>query len=185
MKQVMNESKNAMKNLIEKVLMNETQSRRDNLRFLGFPEQANETSDMCRDAGIPNARDLSFVRVHRVAPAPKTTLATTRPRAIIAKFKPYKEWMNVWENKAKFGGKPVHVEEDFPSEIQQGEPNYMYIPSWGLRMLLKLKMDNHCTRQLVIDKLLVNSKSYTVDTLHRLPRNLQPEALATQEKNNT
>ena len=37
---------------------------------------------------------------------------------------------------------------------------------------------------LVIDKFLVNTKSYTVDTLHRLPRNLQPEALATQEKGN-
>ncbi len=171
--------------------MNETHSRRDNLRFLGIPEQANETSDKCQDimakalieAGIPNVQDITFARVHRVGPPHKNALATTRPRPIIAKFQWYRDRMYIWENKTKFAGKSIHIEEDFPYEIQQRRSQLYPI----MRAANAVKTTNGQSAYkatLAADKLIINSKPYTIDTLHRLPPDLQPEALATQQKGN-
>ncbi len=88
--------------------------------------------------------------------------------------------MYIWKNKTKFAAKSIHIEEDFPYEFQQRRSQ----PYPIMRIANGVKTTNGQISPykaiVAADKLIINSQPYTVDTLHILLPDLQPEALGTQ-----
>lgn len=174
------------KQLKEKLLNLETQSRRDNLRFLGIHEVESESwndceakvQDVIRKLGL-DADSMKLVRAHRLgAPGRQNT----QPRPIIVKFHYYKDKESVLQtyrgNKQTLPQK-VKVIEDFPAEIDQQRKilrpfligAFNYKPANGQVVRAKLS----------VDRLIINNKTYTVDTVHEIPKEFHP--VSTKEVN--
>jgi ribA/ribD-fused uncharacterized protein len=168
--------KNEVGNLKKQVMYLECQSRRNNLLFDGVGEKVNEKWHECEAAlktklqellGVHvNVDNLQFERVHRVGQ--KVGIS---PRQIVAKFSCYKQRDLVWSN--RFNLPPSQttgfwINEDFPYEVKQNRDK--------LRPLLHAaKRDPSLTSSLKLDRLFVNNKAYTVETIDQLPEHLQPK----------
>jgi hypothetical protein len=72
----------------------------------------------------------------------------------------------------------VHISEDFPSVIQERRKQLQPVLNAAYR---------HGDRRarLVVDKLIINGRVYTVDTIDRLPEHLQPSLLASPSQDDT
>ena len=157
----------------------EAHSRRSNLRFYGIPEKAGESDidcEMSLKEVIQNKLGISepvmFERCHRLGPRHNSN------RAIIVKFSFYKDRDKVWKARKNLSGTRIYIKEDFPPEIDQRVNKMMPI-------FLSAKKSNAFTSvKLVVDRLYINGQQYTVETIHQLPAELQPEALATRSSNN-
>lgn len=159
-------------------LKSECYSRRDNLRFVGIPEEPNEQPGWCerKVLNIINTTlqmdidNIMIERCHRLGP--KTG---KRPRDIIIKFSHYKDREEVWGKVKLMQGSGYIMKEDFPIEIER--KRNILLPSY-----LAAKRDPEYKKKvkLVIDKMYLKGTQITVDTLSRLPVHLRPENLATK-----
>jgi ribA/ribD-fused uncharacterized protein len=196
----------------ERLIKQECQSRRDNLLFDGVPEAPpgiKETDKDCLDAvykimetnmGITDARNIRIVRCHRVGPPPKvyrTVSSSTarsngasptgqraqgpRPRSIIIKLHWFGDRQRIWEARFKLQKSNIFINEDFPAEINQRRRR-LYPIMKKAKDVLKMKAF------LSVDKLhLIDSDEkrtvVDVNTLHRLPPQLDPRYITTTERN--
>jgi ribA/ribD-fused uncharacterized protein len=190
----MNNYKSDQVKLREKLIKIESQSRRDNLLFDGIPEAprgTKETDKECLNAifniletrmGIQNARDIKIIRCHRVGPPPTGRYAgSSRPRSIIIKLHWYGDRQRIWEARFKLKNSNIFVNEDFPVEINQRRKKLMPI-------LNKAKKELHMEAYMSVDKLhLIDSDNkrtvIDVNSMHRLPANLDPKYVTTVQKN--
>lgn len=108
------------KMLKEKVIKIESQSRRCNLRFYGFPERRHENPADCKrlvlrmlnQAGF-KLQDIAIERAHRLGP-PKSQ----NNRPIIARFFHFGERELVFQRSSIISQRcQITVTEDFPEEI--------------------------------------------------------------------
>lgn len=153
--------KHKMKTLEDRVIKAEAYSRRDNLIFEGIPYADKEDPEaklrefIKTKMKVTDADKIVFERVHRLP-------GNTR---IIAKFHYYKDKERVWDARDTVKRIPYKVYNDFPTEIR----NRRQVLSPILRAAYKQDMK----AKFVMDRLVVNSQSYTVDTLHLLPESLR------------
>ena len=154
--------------LKERMVQAEAYSRRDNLIFEGILEVPNEDCQekildiLVKDLKIPDARErIKFTRVHRLGGR-----IPNRNRPVIAKFHYFQDRQLVWNARRKLKPTPYWISEDFPIEIRNRRQ--VLYPIYVKAM----KMGN-LQASLVADRLFLNRQMYTVDTLHRLPQNLQ------------
>lgn len=162
--------------LTERLIKLESYGRRDNLLLHGIPERPQENcADLVlktlSDAGITMETDRPFVRVHRNPPGPPSM---NRNRPIIIRFHHFHDRMTVWKHRGNVQG--AHLTEDFPAEIQANRRQL--VPYLALAKTL----DSVKNCKLVEDRLIINSKVYTVKTLRSLPAELNPGAVATRTK---
>ncbi len=126
--------------------------------------------------------DRAITRAHRLGkPNPKTNDRMTKPhpRPIIVKLEHYKGKNMIWSQRTKLKGSGLYIEEDFPLEVDTQRRRLYPI----MKAASELRNEDGTMpykARLSIDKLIINSKTYSVDTLHTLPDNLQPEKLATK-----
>lgn len=165
-------------NLKGKVLALELYTRKNNLIFFNVRESAKESTDqlykkiseelkkvgLCLD-------DFPIDNLHRL-PKPDDS---TRPRPVIIKFVSYLDKEMIWKahfDLKKFGSN-LYIKEHVPVEIEnklkQLEPIRKAAKLQGFRA------------KIVVDKLMINSQAYTVETLHQLPAALQPQNIAVRE----
>ena len=90
---------------------------------------------------------------------------TKRPRKVIVKFQFYPDRETVWSKRKLLKSSNIWMSEDFPKEIENRRQVLMPIlkAAWkqpGIQATLS------------VDKLIINSQAYTIDTLHRLPPQL-------------
>ena len=76
----------------------------------------------------------------------------------------------VWERRTKLKDTEYVMSEDFPPEVEKRHSK--------LYPIFKLAKNKHHKAKLVADKLMIDGTRYTVDTLHKLPRELHPKQLA-------
>ena len=105
-----------------------------------------------------------------------------RIRPIIVRFSHYKDRQIVWK---RFGHKIIppaynkfHVREDFPEAINKERAVLQSVA----HAILNTTLPDSQTKPrvfIVSNKLLLNNRSYTVDTLQLLPDNLRPASLYT------
>ena len=127
---VLNEKSNKnqaeIKWLKEKILAQDTYTRRENLIFEGIPEDPDESNKqtvvkICElftdQLEIQNAKDILFQRCHRMGPRSSTN--SSKPREIIVRFAFFSDREKIWSNRNKFKGTEIIVKEDFPEEIEQ------------------------------------------------------------------
>jgi hypothetical protein len=170
----------------DQLLYAECHSRRDNLQFTGVKENKHENCEeviiiICQNAGL-DIGPLSIARAHRLGGYDRN-----RNRPIIVKFQHYKARQLVWSFR-KYIREHQHVgiSEDYPQEIQKRRSILFPILSAAYKFRDPQNPFFRFHARLVqIDKLVVNGKLYTVDTLHSLPKELHPETLATPRTDDT
>jgi ribA/ribD-fused uncharacterized protein len=155
----------------------ECQSRRNNLLFDGLAEKQNETWEECETilkrklheylGHVLNVEGLQFERVHRIGQH-----TGIRCRQIVAKFSSYKQRDLVWSKRFNITDPRqtgFWISEDYPPEIKQNRDK--------LRPLLMAakRSPSVTSSSLRLDRLFINNKMYTVDTINQLPEELQPQ----------
>ena len=124
--------------LNERVLYQEVYNRRENLRFLGFPEnesvEENSSEVLCRfmerELEIYGARDIEFQRIHRIG---RKRAGVSRP--IIAHFLKYhdrervfKKALEIQDSRKKQWPRLKKAREEGKSAyFSRKEPNKLYI----------------------------------------------------------
>ena len=160
----------------ERQIKAEAYSRRDNLIFEGIQQTDGEDLEQVLKETIrikmkcPEINNMKFVRVHRL-PGP------TKPQRVIAKFHFFQDRQRVWGKRFQLKGQNIWVSEDFPVEVRNRR-QVLYPIFKAARKLPDTKAI------MSVDKLIVNSETFSVDSLHRLPPSLklQQTSLVTQKE---
>jgi hypothetical protein len=86
----------------------------------------------------------------------------------------------VWRARSNLKGSPFHIEEDQPTEIE--ERRYRLLPVYNKA----ITMPAYKNRTFINgDRLTILGEHYTVDTLHKLPADLDPRYIATRMEGET
>ena len=179
-----------VKKLTEKQLQEEVRSRRNNLRFLGIPEDiGKETPDISqiklrkvleKDFGLKNASEIKIIRAHRTgAKNPRF------PRPIIAFFEKSDERMAVWRARFNIENNLLKCQEDFPTEIL--ERRKILLPTFHAMRIFNITAsdDDKFEVALVVDRLYVSNRLFNVHNIHHVPSPFKPEELAKREIDGT
>ena len=120
------------KRLKQKIIDQETYSRRSNLVINGIPEHPNQNLfNVFRSIAkheLNLEREPIIDRIHRLDPPPKTN--NQRPRPIIVRFTHYQDRMMVWNNRNQRDPQNMDpryqnraprftITEDFPPEVKE------------------------------------------------------------------
>ena len=159
--------------LKERVSDLECYSRKQNLIFDGLEETENENCEkkvlplIKKDLGI-NVNENALIACHRLG---QKTEGVVRP--VMVRFLNTKTRNSVWEKKSKIR-KGVSLKENFSEEVEERR-RVLYPIYRKAKTMEKYKKKI----KLVKDKLIIQSKPYTVSNLHTLPDDLNPQLLAT------
>lgn len=158
--------------LKDHLLRNECQERRINLILEGIDETDKETdadslklvyNALEKDMKIENARGIiKIARCHRLKVRRKIDSRTglPKPRPIIFKLHYYPDRDKIWRARINLKGTDLWLSEDFPPEIVKRRQ--------VLNAVRKKAIEQGHKAGLSVDKLYVDSKMYTVDTLNQL-----------------
>ena len=171
--------KTEVKALKNKLVTNELYLRKNNVRFYGIKETGSKHQREDCEAVVlaklqdtyPEVNSRSFERVHRLGP-PKQGYS----RPIIARMGHYKDKMMLFARRKILKEKTgISISDDFPKEIEEKRkemyPIYRHAQETGYNTQLKG------------DKLFVNGRVYTPETLQQLPPVLRPELVFSPSQN--
>jgi ribA/ribD-fused uncharacterized protein len=163
--------KNENKNLKAQMVETESYSKKYNLIFTGVRQSANENFDtlkmeMClvfQSLGL-DLRRFNLDNMHRLPSG-----------SVIVKFTSCLDRDYVWSHRRNLAGTnpPLFMREHFPKEVEEHR-----------RTLLPIQQTAVCNNiraSLHGDKLKVNGKTYTMDTIQLLPECLQAHKVGTRE----
>ena len=163
--------------LTDRIVSLEGHMRRDNLKFLNIKVNDTQGEDceslilaLCKDMGI-TLDSRAIIRAHRTGPKRENT------QPIIVKFGHFKDKMLVLKEKNRFREIGVLVVEDFPPEVL--ERRKAFYPA----LKAAYESNGRYKARLVVDKLLLNGKMYTVENMSRLPAELQSQDTSTVTRN--
>jgi ribA/ribD-fused uncharacterized protein len=161
-----------------RMLYLESQSRRNNLLFQGFEDKAGETWDQSEGLVVQYLSTYLGItvkhieRAHRIG---KFKQGASRP--IVVKFLLFKERQTVWSKKfdiledLSVGEQEdmpnIKIFEDYPAEVTANRKKLW--PYFKAAKELNLK-----NVSLKLDKLWIDGKMFTVETLHTVPECLLP-----------
>lgn len=156
----------------EKINKLDSYSRRENLIFHGIWQSDQENCEarvknVIDKMGV-NGQDMKFDRCHR--------LTGYRPQPIIVRFNWYQDRMQVFSAKSKLANTKISISEDFPSDVIEKRR--------ALYPIMKSARDSKRYAAIRGDKLVIGNDVYTVDTLHKLPADLDPANLCTKKHGN-
>ena len=163
--------------LKERIVSQDAYSRRENLVIGGIPLSENEScldkvKDFFKSKLLINAdvvENMPIQRCHRKQ-------SREAPAPIIVRFLNFPDRMTIWKAKANLKNTKFTIWEDFPPEIAARRSQLKPI----LRKALNLKKKATISG----DKLIIDSKAYTVKTLNTLPKELDPAQIATRTVGN-
>ena len=156
-------------------MRNETYSRRDNLIFRGYtvtnndPEKCEEkVRNIIKVMGIPHSQNIPFVRCHYL----------NDQKQIIVRFQQFSDRERVWVNRYKLKQTSFYVAEDFPSVIasQRRQLFPVYKAAKDLPMY-------HRKVSMRGEKLILDGKQYTSQTVCNVPAQIHPAKLAQRTNN--
>ena len=188
-----NELKTIVNDLQEKVIDLECRERRNNLIFVGINEDVNESLKdtetkiltLLEDGGISNVViekifRVGFKTIEKPNQGSQVQQQKTRPRNVIVQFATNKDRNRVWTAKTKLSKDlGIWIMEDFPEIIRKRRRI--------LQFTLKAARQSGMYRNvsLKLDKLVLDNRQYSVNTLKFLPKDLQPENTAISETEDT
>ena len=167
---------NKQREMSDRLLNFEVYNMRDNLIFTGLPEVDGETDadirkllkslftdDLKLDGDV-----IKISRCHRLANRGGS-------RNIVVQFQDYADRQKVLHSARQLKGKnpPVYINEQFPAEFEKRRSI--------LRPIVKLAKSQHMKATLSRDKLVIDGKFYTVDTLDAIPLNIKDIATVTTD----
>lgn len=133
----------------------ENQSRRNNIRIVGIPEEENETWDVT-EAKVKTTLQqklklnspIGIERAHRVG---KPTDGTTKPRTIVCKIKDWKQKDEIVKTARKIKPSGLLIFEDLASETRRKQKEQM--------PRLKAAKQQGKIAYFVLDKLIIKNKT--------------------------
>ncbi len=162
------------KQMKESIVRAEAFSRRDNLILNGIEE--NEPEDPFKivykileeKMGLENACDnIKISRCHRLGPK-----RANQSRPIIFKLHYFPDKSRIWKQRTKLKDSNIWLSEDFPQAIVQRRQ--------VLDAIRKKAISVGRKAFLSVDRLIIDDRAYTVDSLHNLPIHLRPEEVFTK-----
>ena len=163
--------------MYEKLLHLDSYIRRENLKFAGIKEEKKEsaflTEKKIRDLfvnklGIEYGQEIEFQRCHRLGAKQQGD------RDIIVRFLWFQDREAVWDKRTQLRNTNVIIKEDFPTEIEQRRAR--------LYSTVKAAKVKNIKAHIIVDKLILEGQRFSIDTLSKLPSDLQPANLCTQIK---
>lgn len=141
----------------------ESYMRRDNLLFLNIKENRGEdcktlVRDVFKQIKIQDPEAIQITRCHRLR-------GGSTPRPIICRFHHFSDRSKVWDQRSELQNTDIVMAEDFHPDIAK-KRKVLY------RIMKEAKAMNMKTG-LAIDKLYIDDVPYTVESLHKLPKELQ------------
>ena len=165
--------------LSEKYIQLEAYTRRENLIFKGitYTEKEDCTAKIKRvltevlhmNADI--VEKMMFQRCHRLGN--NSNSKSKDPPPIICKFVWYEDRQQVWKAKSKLKDSSLTISEDYPKEI--ADRRRILYPI--MKRARELEMNSFLSG----DRLIIDKKPYTVDTIHSLENQLSPELVSTRQ----
>ena len=165
------------KQVKDQLVRSEAYSRRDNLLLNGIEE--NDSEDLLQivyatlenNLGFVDAKSkIKIVRCHRLGP--KKTDRHAKPRPVIFKLHYYPDRESIWKQRSLLKGTNISLSEDFPQEI---------LTKRQVLDAIRRKANSQQKKAfLTVYRLILEDKTYTVDTLHSLPLSLQPKEVFTR-----
>lgn len=161
----------------------ENYGRRDNIVFLGVPEEKDETKiqvegktrhflEQHLNLEKNVVENIKFVRVHRLG-APKKdksgNIIRAQKRPIIARFHKFSDRSMVWNARKHIGDPNVHISENFSYNTE-----YRRKKLYAIYRKAKNDIKYRSKISLIGDVLIIDSVRYTVDNLSDLPGDLSP-----------
>ena len=159
----------------EHLVRNEAYSRRDNLIFRGYtvtnndPEKCEEkVRNIIKVMGIPHSQNIPFIRCHYL----------NDQKQIIVRFQQFSDRERVWANRYKLKQTSFYVAEDYPSVIasQRRQLFPVYKAAKDLPMY-------HRKVSMRGEKLILDGKQYTSQTVCNVPAQIHPANLAQRTNN--
>ena len=171
------------KKLKEKILNLENISKKNNIKFIGVREQRGE-SKFDRKRTILGILKQSGIHLHHKAieSAERVGPQKNRNRPIVAKLFHGEEREYVLTRSAHiYRCTGIKTEEDFPIEIEKNRRVLKPI----LNKAAYTTVNGRCKYQasLHVDKLNINGKTYSIDTIKELPEDIHPTTVFTPSKN--
>lgn len=172
--------KNAVRDLQNRIVSLEGQSRRNNLIFEGIQEGVNETWADSEKALIDvlnskmGIENINLERVHRLGKlstdnnTENASTETNKPRPLIAKFNSFKDKQMVLNNKTKLKSTNIWISEDYPPSVRNNRKRLFPI------LKAARNSDQITSVSLKQDKLYINNKQFTVENMHNLPACIHP-----------
>ncbi len=164
------------KSLKDQMIKTEAQERRNNLILDGCPESEGETKEACmktlRDVlgnrmHVQNSSKIMIDRCHRLGQP-----TGRKPRSIIFRVHYYVDREQIWAARKNLKDTNIWLSEDFPVEIRKRREI--------LNPIRKKAVSEDMRAFLTYDRLIIDGKSFTIDTLDELPPNLHPSEIATR-----
>ena len=164
--------------LEERLIRLEAYGRRDNLLLHGIKETKGEDPFGLVLKAVSNMPSKlsrrSLVRAHRNPPGPPSG----RIRPILVKFHHFEDRQNVWNNRHLLDS-GAYITEDYPKEVSKRRRQLApYLA------LAKTIPELEKRTRLIEDKLIIDGKAYTINTLQSLPDVLKCRSTSTLTKNN-
>lgn len=157
------------------VIKNETYSRRENLIFRGVPNSnlppIIQIRRILHNMRIPNAHAIPIARCHYLN-------NSNTHKQIIVRFISFVDRERVWDLRKNLRGSRMILLEDFPPKVEHCRRELNPIAS------LASTLPGYNNVQLKADKLVINKQTYTTDTLHNLPKNINPRYTSERQKDN-
>ncbi len=173
--------------LRNKVIELEDRQRRDNLVIEGLPDKKGETPRQCETEArkfikntldVPNADKIVIGRCHRMG-----AFKEDKCRATVIKFDHYKQRESVWsKGKGLPNESTQKVKENFSKESEKARTKMYPIMKAARSKGYYSKLESN--RLIIRDHDKGINLSCTMDSLHQLPDDLNPEKLFTPVKNN-
>jgi ribA/ribD-fused uncharacterized protein len=161
------------------LLTSENYSKKCNLKFFNISESPRETQAMLIHK-LSEVLDIMNINLSRILISNIHRLPSSLPgpRPIVIKFCSYLDRDHVWGQRHLLREKnvKVYVSQHFNTIVEANIKKLNPIRKAALKAGMKAK--------LVADKLTINSQLYTVDSLHLLPKPLQPANLAVRHMDN-
>jgi len=168
--------------LREQLQKNEAYSRRNNVIICGVPEDRHGHEQdtifkvywVMEQMGHPNPRSVPIAKTHRLGP-----FIAGKYRDIIVRFERVSDRDEMLHYRQMLKGTRVFLKEDLPQDMAEARETLLTIQ----RAAKKLPEYRNST--VSGDKLKVNGRVYTTDTLDSLPEPLLPKNVASRKNNNT
>ena len=165
--------KSENKDLKQRIIQQEAYDRRKNLIFHGICYLPDENTFavvgkfLQSVMKVKDGEKITFDNCYRLKSNQKD-----KPPPMIVRFVSFRDRDVVWKCRRNLAGTSVSVAENFPQEIE--------LRRKSLYPVMKKAKDLKHKAYMVGDKLIIDDKSYNVDTLHMLPQDIDPASLGTK-----
>ncbi len=134
----------------------------------GIPDEEKESNEQCKMTLLDILANM--MNMSGICQLCTVTKNANRPRIVIFKLQWFGDREEIWARRTALETKPYWLKQDIPAAIAQKR--------CILGPIVKAAKDQGKSAYLSVDCLVIDDVTYTVNTVWKLPKDLQPSTLA-------